>query len=568
MPSQSGITGTSTSINGLDPSTKYQVRVRAVNSAGASAWGPYVPFTTLASSVSERPTALNSSAMSGPYYEPIPADPVLDPDSASRASSIFTATPLAGLNWVTASFAVPEDPMYDIQYDQDPLVQPGQEYDWAYSDSSMQTPNTEPVRIPNAPYFYPQPGVNTDPDWDGWGAVVDLERNLGWAGWRMVKVNGEWQAVTAHAFPLDTLATVTEGIGRGDGLPAIAGSVTVQEVQAALDDATDTYVIPHALAMSVSSDLVDNQVRFPAVKTDGDRTPSASTVSEGMRLRLAPSAPVSTSNRLMRALCRTLKIYGAYIVDRNGSSGVSVNFERSNPADPDDMVNDGVPSDASDAGAIARPYFDAGMEWDYFALTEIPWSQMQVLLQWDGGGVAPEPVGGDTVTHRISNEADDGYITWGSLNPDGLILGTDYQAPDSQAYLRFPGMTIPRGATIASATLTLTPEWADTGDLAVLVRGAATDNFAQPTTSAAVSGQALTTASAALNVPNSVWLTGNPVTVDVTSVIQAIVNRSGWLSGNALGLITSDNGTTGMGYFLARDSSSGASAPVLVVQYE
>src|SRR4051794_15632172 len=103
-----------------------------------------------------RVARLDPATMSGPYYTPIPANPVLDPASATKSATVAGMSHYAGLMWVTACFAAPTDPQYSIVYDADPAAQPGQVYDWARGDTFARGAAYEPIRIPDAPNFYAQ----------------------------------------------------------------------------------------------------------------------------------------------------------------------------------------------------------------------------------------------------------------------------------------------------------------------------------------------------------------------------------------------------------------------------
>ncbi len=113
---------------------------------------------------------------------------------------------------------------------------------------------------------------------------------------------------------------------------------------------------------------------------------------------------------------------------------------------------------------------------------------------------------------------------------------------------RFTNVTLPAGANITSAFLQLTAEEAPHSSATSLtVRGQAADN---PPTFAAVngdiSGRATTAASTAwtvdpwLNIGDAGLAQRSP---GLTGIIQEIVNRPGWVSGNALVLLTTGSGT-------------------------
>lgn len=155
-----------------------------------------------------------------------------------------------------------------------------------------------------------------------------------------------------------------------------------------------------------------------------------------------------------------------------------------------------------------------------------------------------------TLTATVVAAADDGCVSYSALSTGTPVLGTNYGDTAARTYFRFAGVAIPNGSTISAATLTLTKGFADTGSLSVKFQGAAVDSYAQPATATALTGQALTTAaSATLTSTSAAWNTGGTVQVNVLSVVQEIIGRTGWASGNALGVIAVNVATSGNGYF-------------------
>lgn len=353
-----------------------------------------------ASAAAARATRIDPATMSGPYYTALPANPILDANNAAKVATLASAAgKYAGLKWVTACFATTDDNQYNIVYDQDPQEQSGGAFTWALNQPSFRSTAVEPVRIPDQPNFYSQAGnYASGSGWDGWGCVIDPARGIGWAGWRMVKNGTQWQATTAHSFAVPgSLTSVTSGLARGDGLPIIAGSITVQEAAAAFADTTGTYVIPHALSIAVPASMVDTAHRAPATKTDGSVTPTTSTLTEGSRFYLPASAAISSSNRLMKAIFRTMQTYGVFITDRTGGNSITLNFEWFDPAKPADMVDptNGSATTLANANAIAGAYYRAGFTYDYFDLSPLPWASLQLMAQYDGGGTGtPGPASG------------------------------------------------------------------------------------------------------------------------------------------------------------------------------
>ena len=105
--------------------------------------------------------------------------------------------------------------------------------------------------------------------------------------------------------------------------------------------------------------------------------------------------------------------------------------------------------------------------------------------------------------------------------------------------LRFTGLTVPKNATIINAYLTFNAIPADspntnTGTTNLTIKAQATDNAtAFTSTYYNLSSRSTTTASTAWS-PGS-WTSGvNYNSPSITSIIQEIVNRSGWASGNAM----------------------------------
>lgn len=123
-----------------------------------------------------------------------------------------------------------------------------------------------------------------------------------------------------------------------------------------------------------------------------------------------------------------------------------------------------------------------------------------------------------------------------------IELTRDDQDPSSgnqTVGLRFTGMTIPKNAIITSAYLTfrgVTPVSpnSNSGTTNVTIKGQAADNPGTFTTTAFdVSNRPNTTASVAW--APATWSDGvNYNSPSITNIIQELVNRSGWNSGNAM----------------------------------
>jgi hypothetical protein len=133
--------------------------------------------------------------------------------------------------------------------------------------------------------------------------------------------------------------------------------------------------------------------------------------------------------------------------------------------------------------------------------------------------------------------------------------------------MRFAGLQLPQGATITDAYLQFHTDETSTGVSDLTLRAEAVDNAE---TYQGVRGEITARTTTAENVPwappawNTVGEAGAAQrTPDLSSLIQAVVTRPGWVRGNALALQI-----TGTGHRAATSFDGGASfAPLLHVEY-
>lgn len=158
-----------------------------------------------------------------------------------------------------------------------------------------------------------------------------------------------------------------------------------------------------------------------------------------------------------------------------------------------------------------------------------------------------------TYNLAIASDADDGHeqdgTDWMDRAAEGYpsgeyfsVLQTNNPASDRLGAIRFPATGIPQGATITSATLTLAitaVTSVDATNSVLLVTGDDVDNSpALSGTHRPSSGWTNTTATATAN-----GLAIGDKAIDVTSIVQEIVNRAGFSGGAIafkLGLSGSD----------------------------
>lgn len=169
---------------------------------------------------------------------------------------------------------------------------------------------------------------------------------------------------------------------------------------------------------------------------------------------------------------------------------------------------------------------------------------------------------------RVGTSSDDaeeaastGAVT---LSGDDLELTTD--AGNRQVIgLRFTRITVPRGATITNAWIQFEVDEISTEPTSLTIQAQIADN--PPTFRAVtrdVSSRILTTQSVSWTPPTwtTLQLAGpGQRTPSLASIIQPIVNRSGWVSGNAIVLVINGTGLR------TAESKDGTSAPTLQIQY-
>ncbi len=172
-----------------------------------------------------------------------------------------------------------------------------------------------------------------------------------------------------------------------------------------------------------------------------------------------------------------------------------------------------------------------------------------------------------TVEVRVATSSDDAEESAsGSVSLTSSDLEMVYDRSDQTVGLRFTGVPIPLGATISSASIQFQVDEANATTTSLTIQGQAADN--PPTFSSSsgnISGRART--ANAVSWSPQPWTTVGAAgpdqqTPNIAAVVQEIVNRSGWASGNALVIII-----TGTGERVA-ESFNGAAAAAALLQVE
>jgi type IV pilus assembly protein PilY1 len=155
---------------------------------------------------------------------------------------------------------------------------------------------------------------------------------------------------------------------------------------------------------------------------------------------------------------------------------------------------------------------------------------------------------------------------------EGPLLRISYQisSDDQLIGLRFQNVQIPQGATITQARLDFTSGPDESSSASFRIRGEDQDNSPAFTTAQNdLANRSLTSALVHWNNADVGAWTSNGVysTPDLTSIVQEIVNRTGWCGSNALSFIIYENSTNSLRKIKSYDDSPDK-APVLHVEYD
>lgn len=169
-----------------------------------------------------------------------------------------------------------------------------------------------------------------------------------------------------------------------------------------------------------------------------------------------------------------------------------------------------------------------------------------------------------TFSQRINaNNNDSSSINSLNFYVNTTIIG--YDGSRYQAGLRYTNVTIPKNSTINSATIDVKAQ-GNSNSRTCVIYAVASDNTAVWDSSNRPDNASRTTASVSWSVPT--FSTGTTYTTpDIKSVIQEVVNRAGWSSGNALSvlIITADSNTPAKQITDYNDDP--ASAAIITIDY-
>ncbi len=270
-------------------------------------------------------------------WDPIVADPVLDPDSAAMVEDLASGSEYIanigdfGVTLVGPEKVTEDTPRFSI-------------------NPSQYGPDLSDVPIPA--------DTEIAPGSDGHLAVADPQSGKVFNFWIAQKNGDGWGAAGGASTDLDGDGRETSGgTSTGSNIARFAAVVRISEIEEG--------VIPHALFFSTNMAKDGGVCRYPAAKTDGSNMDGvANPIPEGARIQLDPTVDVESldATPAVKMIAKALQTYGAYVGD-NGGARVAFLFEYG----PDSPV-----------------YEQAGLSGGFAPIEGIPWDKMRVLAAWNG----------------------------------------------------------------------------------------------------------------------------------------------------------------------------------------
>jgi len=165
-----------------------------------------------------------------------------------------------------------------------------------------------------------------------------------------------------------------------------------------------------------------------------------------------------------------------------------------------------------------------------------------------------------------ATSGDDGYW-WpaGALNTANNYVFSSHSIDTMVSFIRFPNVNIPQGAVISEAFLRVTADAARSGESVCNIYANDVDNASAPINETQMGALVYTTAYVEWDQEAS-WGAGTQYdSPDISTVIQEIVDREGWVSGNAMTLLLDIIGTT---YSVISSYDRGSGLPELHIKWD
>ncbi|MBF0590232.1 MAG: VWA domain-containing protein, partial [Magnetococcales bacterium] len=188
-------------------------------------------------------------------------------------------------------------------------------------------------------------------------------------------------------------------------------------------------------------------------------------------------------------------------------------------------------------------------------------------VNWDPSSI---PVGGGCNVKkeikRITASSDDAEESaYGGMTLSSSDLELVQENTTQKVGLRFQGVAIPRGATISSAYLEFEMDESHSTSTNLTIHAEASDNASTFTSqSHNISNRQTTAASTSWSDLPILSVNDSLTSPDISSLVQEVVNRQGWFSGNSMAFILSGSGKRVVESY---NGETGAAAKLIVNHY-
>lgn len=186
-----------------------------------------------------------------------------------------------------------------------------------------------------------------------------------------------------------------------------------------------------------------------------------------------------------------------------------------------------------------------------------PARRLDAVLGSEGGLTSPVRAGRDDVEQPLAG---------GAIIPAATDLELGYRGSERRRVgFRFDQLALPKNAVIQSAHLEFVASASDDSELSLKVRAEDANNSAPYTAASTPYDRQYYGDTITLAMP--AWFTGSSYQLDVTSLVQKVVNRSGWCGGNALALAVEPSQPYPDDTNRVAKSYEAGASPKLVVDY-
>ena len=177
---------------------------------------------------------------------------------------------------------------------------------------------------------------------------------------------------------------------------------------------------------------------------------------------------------------------------------------------------------------------------------------------------------GPSLTAQVSGSSDDVYedgTSFGTGDANSW-LGNAGSTSASFTGLRFAGLNIPQGASITSARLRVYSTQSQWVGLEMTIAAQAADNAPTFSSTSRPSARPLTVQQVRHN-SDTQWAASTWYTLDeMAPVVQEVISRPGWQSGNALALVIKGNGVSWSRKIANAYEAGAANVPTLLITYQ